>query len=366
MKFFILLVFWGNLFAHQSSLAFLNMQIQEKQVKGNYKLAIEDALLLYNLDTNFDSKLQWKEVIGAQKELQTIIKSQLHFSSNSQVCNLDFEDVKLDYLHTNKYFHFDFLVECSKRVEILDIEYSLLFDKDSQHKMYFTLKDNENEYSSLFTQDMMSKTIQLGSPAVFESFIEFLKEGIIHIFIGYDHILFLLSLLLTSVLVYKNKVYSVEDSFKKTLFSTLKIITAFTLAHSLTLTLSVLGYISMESWMIEAVIALSIVIAAFNNIVVFMYKRLWVFIFIFGLIHGMGFATVLTELGLSTELKVLSLIGFNIGVEVGQVMIILLVVPLLFSIRKWSYYKVVVLQMFSALIILIGLYWLYERVLSGI
>jgi len=158
--------------------------------------------------------------------------------------------------------------------------------------------------------------VQTGSG---RGFVSFLLLGIEHILSGWDHLLFLLGLLLRG----------------GGILSLAKIITAFTLAHSITLALAVLDVVVLPDRLVEAVIALSIAFVAAENL---FWKpvasRRWVVSFCFGLVHGFGFSSALRELGLPTTGLVLSLFGFNAGVELGQAAVVAVAVPALMLVRQ--------------------------------
>ena len=143
-----------------------------------------------------------------------------------------------------------------------------------------------------------------------------------------------------------------------------KIVTAFTFAHSITLALASLDYIYIPSSVIEPVIALTVVIVALNNLFPLIHKRRWQLALAFGLIHGFGFAGVLKDLNLSDENLALSLLGFNLGVELGQLLIVAIFLPLIFYIREKWFYKRVVFNAGSWLVIGISLIWIIERVFN--
>ncbi len=176
----------------------------------------------------------------------------------------------------------------------------------------------------------------------------FLREGILHISTGYDHIAFLAGLLLIGGGV----------------FGVLKIVTAFTLAHSITLSAAALQVVVLPSRLVEAGIAVSIVAVAAENLSRRpLVPTRWLLAFFFGLVHGFGFASVLQELHLPTGRMVSSLFFFNAGVEVGQVAIVLLITPLLWLLARTTVRGLVV-KTASALILVLGLFWLYARVFS--
>ena len=153
-------------------------------------------------------------------------------------------------------------------------------------------------------------------------------------------------------------------SFRVALTEVMSVVTAFTVAHSITLTLAALQIISLPSRWVESAIAASVVLAAANNLWPMVERRRWLVAFVFGLIHGFGFASVLTELGLPKDALVLSLLGFNLGVETGQLAIVAVFLPLAFLLRNSALYRKGVFVGGSFLTMLVALVWLAERTLD--
>lgn len=183
-----------------------------------------------------------------------------------------------------------------------------------------------------------------------QRFVKYLKSGFVHIIpMGIDHILFVLGLFLATL--------SISKLFWQ--------VTTFTVAHSITLALAATGVVSISASVVEPLIALSIVYVAYENIrkTEVDNSRL-LLIFVFGLLHGLGFASVLQEFGLPTQSFVASLFAFNIGVEVGQLTVIAIAFMLLFWMRNKPSYRMFVQVPVSMFIGLIGLYWTIERVIG--
>lgn len=171
--------------------------------------------------------------------------------------------------------------------------------------------------------------------------------GVEHIVTGYDHLLFLLVLILCG----------------GNLIQLLKIITAFTLAHSITLAAAALNIITLPSVLVEAVIALSIAYVAFENLYPhFAISRRWTISFVFGLMHGFGFSSVLREIGLPQDNLIWSLLNFNLGVEAGQLAAVVLVLPVLFWLRKTAW-EAKVVRIASAVVMGVGIALFIERIL---
>jgi hypothetical protein len=179
-----------------------------------------------------------------------------------------------------------------------------------------------------------------------QGLLDFIWLGVEHIFTGYDHLVFLLGLLLAG------------SSWKRVLL----MVTSFTVAHSITLALSSLSVVSLPSRWVESAIALSIIVVAALNLTGRKSDMRWMLAFAFGLLHGFGFASALAELELSRSALVSALFGFNAGVELGQAALVLLALPLLVLLRRSRFAPRVELAL-CALSIGVGLYWLWERAL---
>ena len=185
-------------------------------------------------------------------------------------------------------------------------------------------------------------------PSTVEVAGRYIRSGIEHIFIGYDHIAFLIALLL----------------WAQRLWPVVKVVTAFTIAHSITLALAVLDIVSLPGWLVEPLIAASIVWVAVENFLSRDVGRRWRIAFLLGLIHGFGFAGVLRAFGLPSEALGVALASFNIGVEIGQVAIVTIAVPVLLAIdrlRGPEARRAVVVHAVSVTIGALGLFWLVER-----
>jgi hypothetical protein len=140
--------------------------------------------------------------------------------------------------------------------------------------------------------------------------------------------------------------------------------TSFTIAHSITLSLAALSIIQLPSRLVESTIALSVVLAALNNIWPLVHGRRWLVAFGFGLIHGFGFASVLADLGLPRDALLIALVGFNVGVELGQLAIISAFLPVAYALRRTRAYRRVIFIGGSAAIALVAGVWLFERALD--
>jgi len=193
------------------------------------------------------------------------------------------------------------------------------------------------------------------------AFIEYLQAGLWHIWSGIDHLLFLLSLLLPAVLVRHGRRWEAVPLARPALLNIIQVVTAFTLAHSITLSLAAFDLVRLPGRLTESVIAASIVIAALNNVFPRVTEGRWRIAFGFGLLHGFGFASVLSEMGLPQGARLVSLIAFNLGVEAGQLAVVLAVMPLAFTLRSSAFYRRALLPWGSSAIAALALVWMVQR-----
>ena len=252
--------------------------------------------------------------------------------------------------------------------EKLTVRQALFLDENPQHRGLLLLeynavadRDYGPEYTALvFGPDNEVQELDLVDVPGLLRMRQILWQGVWHILIGFDHILFLLTLLFTSVVARKNETWVAEQSFRKALINVAAIVTVFTVAHSVSLSLAALGIVKLPSRPVEIVIALSIIVMAIHNLRAFLPAR-WVVIFVFGLFHGLGFATVMGHLAFRMVDLVKVLVLFNVGVEVGQLAIVAIAFPLLYLFRRRSWFVPAVVRGGSTLVAVIAAYWLIER-----
>jgi hypothetical protein len=190
-------------------------------------------------------------------------------------------------------------------------------------------------------------------------------EGIWHIWIGIDHILFLLCLLLPCVFSRSEAPighWRPIGRYRPAVVSILAIVTAFTVAHSITLGLAVFKVLTPPAALIEPIIAASVVVAALSNLTKKFIHFHWQLAFIFGLIHGFGFANVLSDLGLPSDQLAVALFGFNVGVELGQIAIVMAFFPIAWALRATWFYRWVVVVSGSLAISAVAILWIVDRI----
>ncbi len=348
--------------AHKPSDSYLTLKVDGANIEGQWDIALRDLDFAIGLDTNGDAQITWGELREKHTEIAAYAVARLRLSSHNKLCPITVSQHLVDDHTDGAYSVMLFKAQCAQVPETLSVRYGLLFDVDPQHKGLLRLESNGQTQTGIFSPQHATQQFTLTQASRWEQFFAYAGEGVWHIWIGFDHILFLLALLLPAVVTRRERKWQAVSAFKPALWDVLKIVTAFTLAHSITLTLATLQVISLPSRWVEATIAASVVIAALNNIFPLFRERRWLMAFGFGLIHGFGFASVLTDLGLPQGALVLALVGFNLGVEGGQLCIVAVFLPLAFALRRSWFYQRLVLLAGSVFIALLASIWLCERV----
>lgn len=220
---------------------------------------------------------------------------------------------------------------------------------------------NEANHLTVFDENSTRAQVNLDEGSWLQGMRGTISLGVEHIRTGADHVMFILVLLLPSVLLFGSGLWQPAPRFRSSLLRVMKVASAFTVAHSITLTLAALGFLNINSKVVESIIAISIVLAALHNLRPVLANREWMLAFGFGLFHGLGFAGLLDELGLARDQRVWTLLGFNLGVELGQTAIILMTFPTLYLLRRTRYY-LTLMRVASLLLALAATGWALERV----
>ena len=356
----LLLGFSASVCAHQGSSSYLSVSVNGTNVTSQWDISLIDLEQVVGLDANNDGDITWGEVKAKQKEIERYALSRLRVKLDGVERQWTVTELSIDNFSDGRYAVLSLRVENGTKPQNLEINYRAFFDTDTQHHGLFRLTGMGKEQTAVFSRD--KPTFVLAPPSRWRQFLEFNREGVWHIWSGFDHILFLLALLLPSVLKREANGWRVVDHFRSALINVLKIVTAFTLAHSLTLSLATLGIVRLPPRLVESTIAASVILAALNNIRPVLGERGWIVAFCFGLVHGFGFANVLVDLGLARPTLALALIGFNLGVEIGQLAIVAAFLPLAFGLRGSWVYQRLTFRFGSAVIALLAATWMMERI----
>jgi len=334
--------------AHKPSDSYLTLRVATASaattIGGRWDIALRDLDFALGLDTDGDGRLTWDEVRSRHGDIANYAIPRLGLAPG---CRLQVIDNQVDRHTDGAYAVLLLRGDCQPGADFA-IDYQLFANLDAQHRGMASITVDGRLQSLVLGGDSTRFAAREGARQA----SDYLRHGVWHIWTGYDHILFLLSLLLPAVLA---------KSWRPASADVLRVVTAFTITHSITLSLAALQVVALPSRLIESAIAASVVIAALNNIWPLVHGKRWLAAFAFGLLHGFGFAGVLGDLGLPQGAAAIALAGFNIGVELGQLAIVAAFVPLAYAMRGTLFYRRVMVKGGSACIALLATVWLVER-----
>lgn len=368
LMYLTLLIFTSQLSAHEAGVTDTQVELGKTQVK--LTLTLPNKLLVGDISQNNAIK-------------NNLIQSFFKVNNQSQTCIVNrIVQKALDNINSTQYH---LLFQCPAALNQVKLTYHLSESLTNDHKNYLTIKiagrtqvitldrlNNQHQIPvkkliDLWQIELIDNDFEPNNPnlaeqnsfwseisRVWSATSHYFFIGIEHIIFGYDHLLFLLALIL------------LPSSIRHLVLT----ITFFTIAHSLTLALSLFELVSVPIWLVESFIAASIIFVALENIIRLKkysdiqqpsyYNNRLRISFVFGLIHGLGFSFILKEMGLTQDL-VPSLIFFNLGVEAGQIALVILFIPLLYALHK-SKKCSVLLQISSLILAFIGSFWLIQRI----
>jgi hypothetical protein len=352
----------GSAGAHKPSDSYLTLYADGRALRGQWDIALRDLEYAVGLDANGDGAITWGELKAKQAEIDAYALARLSLRADGKACRLVPSEHLVDDHSDGAYAVLRFTAVCEAQAyRSAEIEYSLFFDLDPTHRGLLRVERGIDSITGILGPERPRMQLDAEGRSRLEQFADYVREGVWHIWIGFDHILFLVSLLLPSVFVLVQNRWAPAARFRDTFWDVFRVATSFTVAHSITLSLAALSVVQLPSRLVESTIALSVVVAALNNIWPLVHQRRWAVAFGFGLIHGFGFASVLADLGLPRESLLLALVGFNVGVELGQLAIIAAFLPLAYALRGTLAYRRVIFLGGSAAIALVAGVWMVER-----
>ncbi|MCB1675992.1 MAG: HupE/UreJ family protein [Halioglobus sp.] len=345
--------------AHDPGLSRARIQLQESALALQMEFSLQDFEALLPLELDSAGAMPAAAMQAVRQQLLSIIGDSVAVSQADVLLPAQSRELELGS---------DLAVRVELRYRLagpaaISLRVPLLEKLARGHRQYLSVWDADGRLLGRHLLEDGSPTPLAAAsvPNRHEVFLPYLRQGVWHIWAGIDHILFLFTLLLPAVLVYRRRQWRPLDEVRPALVGMLKIVTAFTVAHSITLALAAGGIVSLPSSLVEPLIALSVLVAALNNMrPVFPTSRWWM-AFGFGLLHGFGFAGALAELGLPGGAAVTALLAFNLGVEAGQLVIVAAVFPLAISLRRTLIYRRWLFNAGSAGAAVIASVWLFER-----
>ncbi len=340
--------------AHSASDAFLRLQVDGEELAGEWDVALRDLDLALGLDADGDGALTWGELRAREAEIAVHLLSRLALAADTGACQSTATALLVDEHAGAAYAVQRFRARCTGSPGALRIRYDWLFELDAAHRGIARVTTPAGETPLVFSPEAREQEVALRGAPRGRRALEFAREGVHHILDGTDHLLFLLTLLLPAALAPP----------RRGVRSVLAIVSAFTLAHSVTLSLAALGLVALPGRLVESAIALSVLLAALANLRSPPLALGARFAFGFGLVHGLGFASALGDLGLGAGARATALCGFNAGVEVGQLAVVALFLPLAWSARETWLYRRVALAGGSLAAAALAAVWLVERSLG--
>jgi hypothetical protein len=355
--------------AHKASDAYIQVTASSSELTLRVDMALRDLDAALDIDADGNGRLTWGEVRAAWPAIETFVVSHIEVAG----CALDAPARALERRTDGVYAALTFSSKCAPSAAP-GIRYTAFADIDPTHRGIARISVpgqpdvvrvlDPRAPAGLADQQAIESVPGTGIPAastLAPPSAGFLSEGVRHIITGYDHVLFLMCLLFPAVMVRTPSGWTPRRTLREAMWPVLGIVTAFTAAHSITLGLAAMKWVSLPSRFIEPAIAVTIVLAALNNIWPIFRGRVIAVTFGFGLLHGFGFASVLSELNLPTARFALALFQFNVGLEIGQVMIVLVAISLMFLGRNRRGYVPWVIRGGSVAALLIAVLWFVER-----
>jgi hydrogenase/urease accessory protein HupE len=342
--------------AHKPSDSYLDMRPQGKVIEVKWDIALRDLEIAVGLDTNGDRAITWGEVRAQQPELERYLLPKLTMRAGELPCRIDAGPFQIERLSDGVYVSLALTSTCPQAGPFT-IEDTLLFDLDTTHRSLVTWHDANGVRTLVLTPEQHRATLSSQPRNRLFEFGRMINEGVWHIWQGFDHLMFLIALLLPLGVARSS---GGQPRWRQAVRHVAGVVTAFTIAHSLTLSLAALKLVSLPVRLIETSIAISIVVAGLMLVLSKSHSRTGV-AFAFGLIHGFGFANVLADMNLPRSELVQSLLGFNLGVEIGQGVIVATVLPILLWARSTRRYETVAIPVAATCIAVVGLAWAIER-----
>ncbi len=368
-----------NLEAHPMPNSIVQIKIEQKKIVLQLKLPVSELELAYGKSMNNDvatfvreNNNQLKQYIGTHIKLI----DQTNHIWDKKVTSVSYDSANSEingtYSETLATVEFESNTEINRNEKLL-LLYDVIIHQVVTHSALVSItqdwengivnnKDKQIGVISLDTKNNVVRPfeINLEKGSIWKGFSNMFWLGVQHITEGTDHLLFLLVLLLPASLIVVNKKWINANNRKYTFMRLLKIVTAFTIGHSFTLILGALEILQLPSKPVEVLIALSIFITAIHCIKPMFYGKEIYIATGFGLVHGLAFATVLSNLHLQMKQMALSILGFNLGIEATQLCVVLVILPVLLVLSTKAYYAHLK-NTGSIIAIILSIKWIIER-----
>ncbi len=352
--------------AHKSSDAYLNWQVDGARIEQRVDIALRDLDRELALDADGDGQLTWGEVRTRWPEIEQLADRAITLDAGVHCRITERSPPRLDEHTDGHYVVLQQQRQCDAAVAGLAVQYRLFSASDATHRGIARIQAGAATQQAVLVPGAQTQrfAVDAGTPDAARGFRSFVAEGMHHIAAGLDHLLFLVSLLIVAVWRREGHDWVPRETAASAWSETLRLVTAFTAAHSITLALAALGVLAPPSRWVESLIAATVLVAALDNLRPFLRMPRWMMVSLFGLVHGFGFAGPLQDLGLERGHLVLPLLGFNLGIELGQLALVALLLPAAVALRRAPVYRRALVPGASAAVALLALVWMLERSLG--
>ena len=351
--------------AHAVSTSFVSVHAagDTAPVAVRWDIALQDLVWTVFIDADVDGVATWGEIQAAEPAISSAVLEQITLERGGVACRLRVHDFALAKRLEQNFLSIALEADCPKP-GALHVGGPLFMSGDASQRVLLSATHGPAALQGVITPDSGGWT-EPATMSAWRSFVRFVREGVWHVWIGYDHIAFVLLLLLPAVLRSVDGRWREATGLRPVARDIVTIITAFTISHSITLALAVTGTVKLPGRPIEIAIAASIAAAALLNLFPRYARWRLALAFGFGFVHGFGFASALAEID-AAGVRLLPLLeGFNIGVEVAQLSIVAVVLPLIYAARGTRWYAAGALPLGSAALGAAGLVWLVQRALGS-
>jgi hypothetical protein len=358
----------SSLCAHTVGESYIYLRVYDNRLTGIFHITLRDLNDALGLQTP-DVQITEENLVERKSEIHNYYREKVQFFDKETELPIRFTD--FDILQAGSIWVLTqfVIIENAATPEVIGIDYNVLFEKNPDHVALLAIEhfwkasifNNEGQESLIFSAENHRQQLSFSGYSAFTGFMGVVMLGIKHFWGGFDHLLFIIALLLPAVMDRKHNSWQPVTGFRPALMYVVKIITLLTIAHSVALSIAAVGHFTLPLRLVDSVVALSIAIAALD-IVFPIYKRkfAWV-VFVFGLFHGFGFANVLAHNAVLNEHMALSLFGFNLGLVIGQVVLICVLMPHLYLVRNSAVYPTVLMRSGAVVLIVVGMIWTADR-----
>jgi len=339
----------------------LTLDVEAVSLQAEWQVRLQDLSTALQLDSDHDGEITWLEIEHRRADIETYLAAHLAIATDGTQAELSFEKLIYGALDGEPFLLAKLRTSATRQIDTIGVHYSL----PSAGCLLKVVWLGRGMQRARVSAGGGTLTFQR-SAAAGSGFMDSFRQGVWHIWTGYDHVLFLLVLLIPAVFRATPRGRVAVPAFEEAALRVVIIVSAFTAAHSITLACAALDWIRLPSRLVESVIAASIFVAALSNFLPRTAggRSAWL-AFGFGLIHGFGFAGALSEIGAEGAPLWRTLLAFNLGVEAGQLAIVAAFLPIAYALRQTRFYRTAVLYGGSSIAGLCALFWFWERAIRG-